>query len=59
MTLAKLLTVCLGALTLAACASVDGFDDGLPRPTDYEIHGIDVSKYQGMIDWDQVKNAGR
>ena len=24
-----------------------GFDDGYPKPTDYPIHGIDVSKYQG------------
>ena len=58
MTLAKLFSACLGALALAGCAAVDGFDDGLPRPTDYEIHGIDVSKYQGLIDWDQVRNAG-
>ena len=58
MTFAKLLTACLGALALAACASVDGFDDGMPKPTDFEIHGIDVSKYQGLIDWNQVKNAG-
>ncbi|HEY8780867.1 MAG TPA: GH25 family lysozyme [Mucilaginibacter sp.] len=25
-------------------------------PTNYKIHGIDVSFYQGMIDWQKVKN---
>ncbi len=28
------------------------------HPNDYEIHGIDVSKYQGAIDWQAVKQAG-
>lgn len=28
---------------------------GIPIPTDYEIHGIDVSRYQGIIGWEQVK----
>ena len=35
-----------------------GFDDGYPKPTDYPIHGIDVSKYQGTIDWNAVANSG-
>lgn len=26
-------------------------------PEGYEIHGIDVSHYQGEIDWDQLKNS--
>ena len=29
-----------------------------PFPHDYAIHGIDVSKYQGDIDWAQVKASG-
>ena len=26
-------------------------------PEGYEIHGIDISHYQGSIDWEQLKNA--
>jgi lysozyme len=28
---------------------------GIPVPTGYAIHGIDVSKYQSKIDWEEVK----
>ena len=28
---------------------------GIPIPTEYEIHGIDVSRYQQNIAWDAVK----
>jgi lysozyme len=28
---------------------------GIEIPSNYAIHGIDVSKYQSYIDWDQVK----
>ena len=35
-----------------------GLDEGLPAPRDYAIHGIDVSKYQGDIDWDAVAASG-
>jgi len=28
------------------------------HPNQYPIHGIDVSKYQGDIDWNQVRNSG-
>lgn len=31
----------------------DGF--GIDMPVNYEIHGIDVSKHQSEIDWDDVK----
>ncbi len=48
------------ALTLlvAGCAGGGIVDDALPRPMDYEVHGIDVSKYQGDIDWDSVRELG-
>jgi lysozyme len=48
------------ALALAACGSPEtvGFDDSYPKPTDYPIHGIDVSKYQGVIDWNAVASSG-
>lgn len=61
-------------LTLAACSSgipLIGGDDGPggkpgagnehftgPHPADFAIHGIDVSKYQGDIDWRTVKASG-
>jgi lysozyme len=35
-----------------------GFDADLPKPHDYQIHGIDVSKYQGNVDWNAVANSG-
>ena len=28
------------------------------KPKDYPIHGIDVSKFQGDIDWNAVANSG-
>jgi lysozyme len=50
------------SLMLSACGgggpSLLEFDDNLPKPTDYPIHGIDVSKYQGEIDWNAVANSG-
>lgn len=27
---------------------------GIPVPSDYSIHGIDVSKYQSYVDWEEV-----
>ncbi|MBV8795476.1 MAG: glycosyl hydrolase family 25, partial [Hyphomicrobiales bacterium] len=29
-----------------------------PKPHDYPIHGIDVSKFQGDIDWNAVASSG-
>lgn len=59
MKLAKLISGCLGALALAACSTVGPMGgDGMPTPTDFEVHGIDVSKYQGLIDWEKVKSSG-
>jgi lysozyme len=55
-----------GALALAAmvsgCAGGAGPIDvaGLnyPKPHDYPVHGIDVSKFQGEIDWNRVADSG-
>lgn len=44
------------ALLLAGCAG--GERDFYPTAADFKIHGIDVSKYQGDIDWNAVRNAG-
>jgi lysozyme len=29
-----------------------------PKPRDYPVHGIDVSKFQGNIDWNAVADSG-
>lgn len=56
---------CLAVLlALAGCAGgVDqdpvGFVGGdKPHPHDYPIQGIDVSKYQGDVDWNAVASSG-
>ena len=65
----KILTSCvLGAVALALAVALSGCGNGvgpldalgsdLPRPTDYPIHGIDVSKFQGDIDWNAVAGSG-
>jgi lysozyme len=46
------------ALLVGGCAGAGLLDDAFPSATDYEVHGIDVSKYQGDIDWDQVRDSG-
>jgi lysozyme len=50
------------AVALSGCANGDGpldaFNSDLPRPVDYPVHGIDVSKFQGDIDWNAVANSG-
>jgi lysozyme len=49
----------LGAVLLAGgCAGGITGDDILPRPGEYEVGGIDVSKYQGDIDWNSVRGSG-
>lgn len=46
-------------LLVGGCAGGNVLDeDPFPRPTDFDVHGIDVSKYQGEIDWDSVRTAG-
>ena len=51
-----LLSLFAAALLLAGCAG--GMPDVYPSPEDFEIHGIDVSKYQGDIDWNAVARSG-
>jgi lysozyme len=52
------------ALLLTACGAGGGADpvgfisENAPRPRDYPIHGIDVSKFQGEIDWGKVADSG-
>ena len=46
------------AASLGGCGGTLDFDANYPKPDDYPIHGIDVSKYQGDIDWGAVANSG-
>ena len=51
------------AVSLAGCAGGVGpvsydFDPDLPKPHDYPVNGIDVSKYQGNVDWNAVAGSG-
>lgn len=55
----------LACLTVSGCtsASMDTADLGLSNfsgssPQAYPVHGIDVSKYQGDIDWPTVRDGG-
>ncbi len=60
------LLLALGALQLTGCgggagpldAVNDEFSGNYPKPKDYPIHGIDVSKFQGDIDWSKVADSG-
>ena len=46
-----------GPLNLILVFSGD-VSSGNLKPKDYPIHGIDVSKFQGDIDWNAVVNSG-
>lgn len=52
---------CVSGMTLAlfGCATANRSTQfgGLP-PTTFPVHGIDVSKYQGLVDWSQVRDSG-
>ncbi len=41
---------------LAGCAAA--VHDAFPSPSDFEVTGIDVSKYQGDINWNAVRDSG-
>ncbi len=46
------------ALFAGGCGGGITGADLFPSPYDYEIKGIDVSKYQGDIDWSSVRASG-
>ncbi|MFC0217799.1 lysozyme [Pseudochelatococcus lubricantis] len=50
----KPLTAALLAVAVASCAT----QRREPVPSDYPIHGIDVSRWQGDIDWVTVRRSG-
>lgn len=49
---------CAMAATLFSLQACSGMDFDFPQPADYPVHGIDVSYYQGEIDWDGVRRSG-
>lgn len=56
---------CLLLLTLASCSGFSASDYGPPGfspgdqvPRGFSVHGIDISKYQGTIDWREVRRGG-
>ncbi len=51
------LAAALLALGLGGCDS-DVANSPFPSPRDYAIQGIDVSKYQGDVDWNAVSTSG-
>ncbi|HKN27472.1 MAG TPA: GH25 family lysozyme [Roseiarcus sp.] len=59
------LALALTALQLSGCGGghpldvvSQNFSENYPRPRDYPVHGIDVSKFQGDIDWSKVADSG-
>jgi lysozyme len=65
--LARFILATAASLALASCALERGYyptkSDAKPHPKvaraqDLPIHGIDVSKWQGRIDWASVRAAG-
>lgn len=54
--LAALLLTC-AALAIAGCAGTPD-DSPFPLATSFAVQGIDVSKYQGNVDWQAVSGSG-
>jgi lysozyme len=67
----KPLFAALAALSLASCSASGSAErahypmksdtkphDGVKKAHSFPIHGIDISKWQGDIDWQAVKSAG-
>ena len=46
------------AFALSACSPTLDLSEGDPVPSAYPIHGVDVSYYQGTIDWPSVRANG-
>jgi lysozyme len=53
----SLAALLITALVAGCSGGPNMADSPYPHPSDYEIHGIDVSKYQGNIDWNAVRNS--
>ena len=62
MTFVRVFSILAAVLALGGCAATPMVESsssfGGPLPTDFAVHGIDVSKYQGNIDWAAVRDSG-
>jgi lysozyme len=47
-----------GSVAAVKFADADPQDFGIRAPSLYPVHGIDVSKYQGGIDWQKARDSG-
>lgn len=45
----------IAAAILGACALVGEVE---PTPADFPVHGIDIARYQGVVDWDTARGSG-
>ncbi len=52
-----MMVVACASLGVAGCSTNVG-DSAFPLASAFAIQGIDVSKYQGYVDWSQVANSG-
>ena len=53
------LALLAGVLVVALCWPTPRHPVHVRAPTNYPVHGIDVSHHQGAIDWSQVAASGR
>jgi lysozyme len=51
----RLLAGLAAAAALAGCAL---FGEMAPTPADFPIHGIDIARYQGVVDWPAARRGG-
>jgi lysozyme len=47
--------IAASVLLISACSTVE---QAYPGPNEFPVHGIDVSKYQGVIDWQAAAQGG-
>jgi len=48
----------LPVIALIFLGSCSGYEFPDPTPEDYAVHGIDISRWQGDVDWNAVRNDG-
>ena len=54
---ARMIAALVAMAATAACSTIETVQDG-PNTSGFPIHGIDVSKYQGRIDWPAAAQGG-
>lgn len=53
-----ILTACAAVLTAAALSASFVLSEAVPDAERYEVMGVDVSDYQGVIDWEMLEAQG-